>query len=308
MSDRISICIPTCDRPELIGETLESALSQDPAPYEVVVGDDSTTERTAEIIRAYEQTESVRYIRNEPPRGQRKNVDRLIREARGDYIVLLHDDDRLLDGALATLLECFAHDQSVVAAYGKQQLTDADGRVRKEATRSLNEDYYRTAEYEGLSDSSLRAAVLQQFPNDGYMVQADVAKTVGYDHPGTGDACDFAFGVELALATEGTFYYTDTFTSEYRLSEDSIRGLEENDAAYWAVKTVLERIPDSVRRDPQVHGWVRERSPVAIMQAARNGHIEDGLRWYFSRHHRHRIATPGGIRRLGHLLYSYVAS
>jgi hypothetical protein len=221
--------------------------------------------------------------------------------------VLLHDDDRLLDGALEALLDCFEECPSTVAAYGKQELTDADGKVKKEASHGLNESYYRTAKYEGPSVSSIRAAVLQQFPNDGYMVRADAAKQVGYDHPDTGDACDFAFGVELARQSNGAFYYTDTFTSQYRLSEQSvIRGTGVSDGAYWAVKTVLGRIPDAVRRDPEVRRWTRERIPVAIMRAAQNGHAQDGLTWYFSRYHRHRIPTLGGLRRLGLLLYSYL--
>jgi glycosyltransferase involved in cell wall biosynthesis len=234
-------------------------------------------------------------------------VDRLFREVEGDYIVLLHDDDRLLDGALEALLECFEDCPDTVAAYGKQQLTDAAGTVRREATRGLNRSYHRTGKYEGPSASSLRAAVLQQFPNDGYIVRADAAKQVGYDHPNAGNACDFAFGVELARQSKGTFYYTDVFTSQYRLSEDSIaRGQDKNDAAYWAVKTVLERIPDTVRTDPEVRRWIRERIPVAIMRAAQNGHARDGLAWYFSRYHRRRIPTLGGLRRLALLFYSYL--
>lgn len=285
-----------------------SVLSQSMEPYEVIIGDDSDDHRTEAVVREYEKS-PIRYLKNESSLGQAKNVHRLFQEAEGDYIVLLHDDDRLLDGALEAPLECFEDSPATVAAYGKQQLTDAAGNVKREATRSLNRSYYRTAKYEGSSASSIRAAVLQQFPNDGYMVRAEAAKQVGYDHPDTGDACDFAFGVELARQSNGAFYYTDTFTSQYRLSEQSvIRGTGVSDGAYWAVKTVLGRIPDAVRRDPEVRRWTRERIPVAIMRAAQNGHARDGLTWYFSRYHRHRIPTLGGLRRLGLLLYSYLTN
>lgn len=306
METRISVCIPTCDRPGYLEEALQSVLSQTPEPFEVLIGDDSDDRATARQVRQYERGRApVRYLQNEPPLGQAKNVDQLFREAKGDVIVLLHDDDRLLQGALDALITCFEEHTDLVAAFGKQQIIDADGTLKRDVTRGVNRGYYRTTEYEGKQSSSLRSAIVQQFPNDGYMVRAHAAKEVGYDRPGAGDACDFAFGVQLARQTKGSFYYTDTFVSQYRHSEESVvRGEESADTAYRAFKIVTECLPDRVQADPYVQKWLRERSPVAVMMAAQNGFSRDGLRWFFGPYHRHRILSLGGGRRLLALLGS----
>jgi glycosyltransferase involved in cell wall biosynthesis len=303
----ISVCIPTHKRPGFVEEAIQSCLAQDLLPYEILIGDDSPDDRTAEVVAEYADRKDVkvRYFQNQPGLGQAKNVDRLFREADGDYLVLLHDDDRLIEGALGTLASCFEDRPEVVAAFGKQQVIMPGGSVKKGTTSSINEGYYRTAEYAGRQSSTLRSAIVQQFPNDGYMVRADAAKQVGYDHPEAGDACDFAFGVGLARQTNGDFYYVDTYTSQYRRSEESVaRGEEEGDMAYRALKLVLEDLPDDVLQDPLVQKWVRSKAPVAVMAAAQHGHPRDGLKWFFSRHHRPRIMTLGGIRRLAHLIYS----
>jgi cytochrome c oxidase assembly factor CtaG len=74
------------------------------------------------------------------------------------------------------------------------------------------------------------------------------------------------------------------------------------------VKMVLADLPEGVLRDPYVRKWLRSRLPVAIMQAAEHGYADDGLRWYFSPLHRHRILTPGGLWRFARLIHSYLAS
>lgn len=309
MGERISVCIPTCNRPEHFEDALRSVLRQSTSLFEIIVGDDSTDNATARVVNWHvEDGAPIRYRKNNPSLGQAKNVDQLFQEAKGDFIVLLHDDDLLLDGALDALLQCFDEHQDVVAAFGKQRVVDAEENAKPETTRKVNEGYYRTSEYAGRQSSALRSAVVQQFPNDGYMVRADAAKKVGYDQEAV-DGCDFAFGVELARAIDGTFYFTNTFTAQYRHSEQSIgRGEGSPESAYRAVKMVLADLPEGVLRDPYVRKWLRSRLPVAIMQAAEHGYADDGLRWYFSPLHRHRILTPGGLWRFARLIHSYLAS
>ncbi|MCS4149353.1 glycosyltransferase family 2 protein [Salinibacter ruber] len=303
----ISVCIPTCDRPEYVQDAIQSALQQNPDPFEILIGDDSSDQKTAQLTRRYkEEGAPIRHLRNQPSLGQAKNVDLLYREADGDYIVLLHDDDRLLNGALDTLLSCFEKHSGIVGAFGKQQIVDSQGSVKTDETRRLNEGYHRTDEHVGLQSSSLWSAIVGQFPNDGYMVQASTAKQVGYLHD-AGDACDYAFNVAFAEATDGDFFFENTFTSQYRWSEESIvRGSGTTDTAYQAMKIASQRLPDEIMCDPAVRERLRSLAPAAIMQAADLGHPEQGLQWFFSPYYRKRIFSPRGLWRLSKLIYSYI--
>jgi len=303
MSSQVSVCIPTCDRPQYLRRALESALNQSLAPHEVIIGDDSSVKvkKTKLVVESYQKKYPVRYLRNDPPLGESGNVDKLFRKSEGKYIVLLHDDDRLLENHIEKLISCFDNNSNTIAAFGRQHIINPNGNIKWSATKSLNNSYRRTSEHEGIQPSSLRSAITQQFPGDGYMVRADIVKKVGYNHqPKAGDAHDFTFGIQFAKQTEGKFCFVDDFTAQYCISEESqTRGeYSSPDNSYRSFKIVLEDFPDLVREDEYIQKWLRQKAPAAVMEAARHGHIEDGLHWFFGKYHRRRVLTMGGIRRL----------
>ena len=47
---KVSICLPTCNRPELLMESLASCLAQTHANIEIVIGDDSSDTRTRNLM------------------------------------------------------------------------------------------------------------------------------------------------------------------------------------------------------------------------------------------------------------------
>jgi glycosyltransferase involved in cell wall biosynthesis len=98
---RISAVIPTRDRRELVLAAVRSALAQDPAPLEVVVVDDGSHDGTpAAVTEAF--GDAVRVVRG---RGDGAASARNLgaREARGDWIAFLDDDDVWLPGHLGRL-------------------------------------------------------------------------------------------------------------------------------------------------------------------------------------------------------------
>lgn len=63
----VSVVIPTYNRAALLRQTLESLLRQDPSTpaFEVVVGDDGSTDDTAEVVRSFARQLPVRYHHQE---------------------------------------------------------------------------------------------------------------------------------------------------------------------------------------------------------------------------------------------------
>src|SRR5690606_35870707 len=84
----VSICLPTCNRPELLRLCLESCVHQTHPPQEILVGDDSCDDRSAAVVEAIRQSAPcpVEYVWNRPSLGQAANVDSLFRRARGELI------------------------------------------------------------------------------------------------------------------------------------------------------------------------------------------------------------------------------
>ena len=97
----ISICIATYNHEDYIDETINSVLRQVVScKYEIIIGDDNSTDKTREILRAYQKRypEIIRLIFSEENLGKYTgngclNKIRLIEAAKGDYFAFLDGDD-----------------------------------------------------------------------------------------------------------------------------------------------------------------------------------------------------------------------
>lgn len=96
MSDQplVSVVLRTYERPGLVERAIESVLDQTYEQFELIVIDDHSEDETQEIVRGYEeQDDRVRYIRNEENRGHVRTLNIACREAEGEYVAFLDDDD-----------------------------------------------------------------------------------------------------------------------------------------------------------------------------------------------------------------------
>ncbi|HEX2160325.1 MAG TPA: glycosyltransferase family 2 protein [Thermoleophilaceae bacterium] len=119
MSPLVSVAIPTFNRRATIARAVRSALAQTHANLEVVVSDDGSTDGSAEVLQELAAgDERLRVVRHAANAGMVANMERARRLARGDYVMLLADDDwldpRCVELALAALLRSPDH----VAALG----------------------------------------------------------------------------------------------------------------------------------------------------------------------------------------------
>jgi glycosyltransferase involved in cell wall biosynthesis len=218
---KVSICLPTYQRPELIGQCLDSCLAQTHANLEVLIGDDSKDDRTRELIAAkYAADPRVRYVKNEPSLGQAGNVASLFARATGDKILLIHDDDFLVENGVERLLSAWDAHPEIEAAFGDQYETDEHGKVDMAASEHLNTVYYRTREAAGLQQLPGQTGLIQMFPNNGWMANAALVKRVNYKEQ-YGVCCDYVFGSELCLAAKGV-YYLKEYVSYCRKTEVSV--------------------------------------------------------------------------------------
>lgn len=88
----VSVIIPTHNRAVLLERALKSVRAQTYRHHEVIVIDDASADATPEVVRNFTGLR-IRYIRNEKNYGGAAARNVGIREARGDYIAFLDDDD-----------------------------------------------------------------------------------------------------------------------------------------------------------------------------------------------------------------------
>lgn len=87
---RITAIIPTYNRATQVGNAIRSAIEQSPSPFEVIVADDGSTDATLSAVRQFGS--SVKLITG-PNRGKAATLNNAIRQAAGDWIAVLDDDD-----------------------------------------------------------------------------------------------------------------------------------------------------------------------------------------------------------------------
>jgi glycosyltransferase involved in cell wall biosynthesis len=94
----VSVLVITYNHEAFIGRAVESALNQETEfPYEIVVGEDKSTDATREILLGYRARypEKIRLLLHETNLGQggKANFAETLWECRGQYIALLEGDD-----------------------------------------------------------------------------------------------------------------------------------------------------------------------------------------------------------------------
>jgi glycosyltransferase involved in cell wall biosynthesis len=111
----ISVVVPAHNEERYIAEALESILAQSEQPLEVIVVDDGSTDRTAEIAGGY--GDQIRLIQQEN-RGCHGAFDTGFREAKGEFIALCPADDIWEPEKLRWQREALASHPEVDVAFG----------------------------------------------------------------------------------------------------------------------------------------------------------------------------------------------
>ncbi|HTJ12601.1 MAG TPA: glycosyltransferase family A protein, partial [Dinghuibacter sp.] len=89
----ISICIPAYRRVAYLERLLESLATQTFGNYEVVLTDDSPDGSVRSLVERFAGRIPLRYHKNPTQLGTPGNWNEGIRQARGPWIKVMHDDD-----------------------------------------------------------------------------------------------------------------------------------------------------------------------------------------------------------------------
>jgi glycosyltransferase involved in cell wall biosynthesis len=127
---RVSVCIVTYNHERYIHDCLMTVVAQaGDISLEILVGDDRSTDRTEEIVRALvaQFPSVIRYFRHENQLGPGRNYQFLIGQAVGEYIAHLDGDDYWLPGKLERQVSLLDSDKGVIACYTNALCIDDSG-------------------------------------------------------------------------------------------------------------------------------------------------------------------------------------
>lgn len=123
---RVSILIPTHNRPDYFEIALKSALEQSYENLEVVISDNSDDELTRERITPYLTDKRIKYHR-EPGLTALNNFAKCLELASGEFVNFLMDDDIFHPDKISRMMNYFIKQPTVGLVTSFRQLIDEDG-------------------------------------------------------------------------------------------------------------------------------------------------------------------------------------
>jgi glycosyltransferase involved in cell wall biosynthesis len=126
---QVSIGLPVYNGEPYLEQAIESILSQTWGDFELIISDNASTDRTAEICHIYEQRDPrVRHVRNAENRGAAFNYNQTVTLAQGQFFKWAAADDWIAPTFLETCLVSLRSDHSAVLAYPLTQIVDENGK------------------------------------------------------------------------------------------------------------------------------------------------------------------------------------
>lgn len=111
----VSIGLPVFNGENYLEAALESLLMQTFTDFEIILSDNASSDRTAEICQAYAAKDSrIRYYRNAHNIGAAENFHRVFELSRGKYFKWAAHDDLCKPTFLERCVNILEHDPSVV--------------------------------------------------------------------------------------------------------------------------------------------------------------------------------------------------
>jgi len=212
----LSIVIPSYNQGWFIRETIDSILSQDYRPIEVLVFDGASTDETVEVLKSYDAPELQWW--SEKDGGVVDAVNKGLARARGEIVAIQSSDDAYLPGAFRTVVEVFEADPDVDLVYGDVEYIDAASRV----TSRTNLPAFDLREYIGK---------LTFIPQPAAFFRASAMRAAGDWREDISYAADAEFYLRLAL--RGGVRKIDRVLARYRYHESQRDKEAERIPPHW---------------------------------------------------------------------------
>lgn len=241
----VTVAIPTYRRPELLRLAIESALAQTYRPVEILVSDSEGSDDIAALVAGYRDPR-LRYRRNDRPTNGLENALAMYRDARGELIATLHDDDEWEPGFLTAMVRPLIEDSTVVLTFSDHWLMDLHGTVMPDKTERYSRRFGRAGLAEGRYQPFTRLAVVDAAV---FFVVATVFRNGLIDWDEVPPQAEPSYEIwlrYLASRDGGAAYYLPERLARYRVHAGSGTDLRFEYQAVWMYDQMLldDRLSD----------------------------------------------------------------
>ena len=125
----VSVCMTTCNGEKYLRRQLDTILEQLGQQDELVISDDSSSDKTIDIIKSYDD-KRIRIFENNHFKSPVYNLEFALKKARGNMVFLADQDDVWLPGRVQRVVEKLQDNDLVVC---NALIVDADEKVLQES-------------------------------------------------------------------------------------------------------------------------------------------------------------------------------
>lgn len=135
----VSIGLPVYNGENFVAEAIQCVLDQTFSDWELVICDNSSTDRTVSICRQFADRDGrIRVYQNARNMGVSFNFNEVFRRSRGQYFKWIAHDDLFAPRFIESCIPELEKDKGVVLACPKICYVDAGGRLRRRQARELS--------------------------------------------------------------------------------------------------------------------------------------------------------------------------
>jgi glycosyltransferase involved in cell wall biosynthesis len=244
MNPLVSIIVPSYQQARFLRTALESILSQDYEPMEVLVLDGGSTDGSKEILERYGDRI---WFRSEPDRGQCHAINEGFEKSRGEFVAWLNSDDFYYPGAISHAVEVLRQNPESGLVYGEGNLVAENGSVMWRFPETVPFDLWRLANH---SDYILQPTVF--FRRDALFTCGllDEDLNWGLDWElwiRIGKRFPFAY-TDKILAASRIYSDTKTATGGFRRMKEIVNILNRHDVSFFSPAVISHAIITTVRK------------------------------------------------------------
>jgi len=285
MTPVVTICIPTHFRLNYLKEAVSAAQAQTVQDIEILISDDGQSEEIKNWAESAERADlRVRYRKNQKKLGMGGNWNACIMAARGEWLVVQGDDDRLLPSFCETLLQIASPESTVL--FSNHYVIDANGTRSEEESREWTARYHRDVLSRGKVPDAARCVWNNSVPMTASLIRSNAAKRLGIK----ADLNSPEIELFARLAAEGArFDHEPAYLAEFRSHAQSASA---NGLFSERLVQYLEPIPVPAGGEAAKRGFMEPLLRDAVDRLLRSGERDRAIELMRSRYYPHSFTDP----------------
>lgn len=216
---KVSVCIPTYNRVNLLSQAIESVLNQTEQNFELIICDDGSIDNTPDLIQKY-KSPKIKYIRHKQNIGKSNNMRSGFELATGEYFIKFDDDDQLTPTFLERTTVILDQNPTIDFVGTDHWIINIQGIRDVEATTLNSERWGRKNLSQGIVKNLLESVFVQQiFQIGATLFRRETLQEIDFLLPNIQNCEDNELFVRLAMAGKKG-YYLPELLMEYRLHNE----------------------------------------------------------------------------------------